>query len=228
MDVSTVLVAAERTLFRQGLVALIGAGPEFAVVGEAADADEARRISVREQPALIVLDSQLQRSEGACELVACLRAASPRTAVIVIGEADLAAGSEAEADGALRAERTLVLNQGAVAYLPARADSGELLRLLTAVAATRACDESEAGGGHVAGQVRAAPAPAGSARRRITERERSIIAMIAQGLCNKEVAHRLGIGTQTVKNHVSHLLEKLALADRTQLAVYAVEHHFEF
>jgi DNA-binding NarL/FixJ family response regulator len=52
--------------------------------------------------------------------------------------------------------------------------------------------------------------------------------MIAQGLCNKEVAHRLGIGTQTVKNHVSHLLEKLALADRTQLAVYAVEHNFEF
>ena len=227
MEIATVLIAAERTLFRQGLVALIASWPGFAPVGEAADAYEARRISDREQPDLVVLDSELQRAEGACDLVACLRAGNPSTAIVVIGEADLAAGSEAEAESALRAERARVLSQGAIAYLPARADSRELLRLLTAVAATRACKEGD-GAGSVDGHAKPTPGPHASVRRRITERERSIIAMIAQGLCNKEVAHRLGIGTQTVKNHVSHLLEKLALADRTQLAVYAVEHHFEF
>jgi DNA-binding NarL/FixJ family response regulator len=221
-----IVVAAARTLFRQGLVALIAARPEFAIVGEAAGADEARRLAVREQPDLFVLDSEIQQGDSASDVVAGLRASCPRVAIVVIGEADLTADSEAEADSALRSERARVLQQGAVAYLPARADSSELLRLLTAAAAAIGCNESGEGDAAETG-----PLPQmvhGSGRHKITEREQAIIAMVAQGMCNKEVAHRLGIGTQTVKNHVSHLLEKLALADRTQLAVYAVEHNFEF
>src|SRR5205823_4997519 len=62
----------------------------------------------------------------------------------------------------------------------------------------------------------------------VTERERAVIGLIAQGLCNKEIAQRLNISTQTVKNHVSRLLEKLDCADRTQLAVYALEHHVTY
>src|SRR5437588_686435 len=125
-----------------------------------------------------------------------------------------------------RAERAHVLGQGATAYLPARADAGELLRLLAAVAETHGCRDDDARAQADAGAPARQGAAGGSSR--ITEREQTIIVMIAQGRCNKEVAHRLGISTQTVKNHVSRLLEKLALADRTQLAVYAIEHNFEF
>jgi DNA-binding NarL/FixJ family response regulator len=226
MEQITVMVAAERTLFRQGLVALIGANDCFRVVAEAADADEARRANEREHPEIIILDSELPQAERACDLVPCLLAGSPKTAVVVLGEADRLAGSEAEADSALRAERALALQQGAAAYLPARADGGELQRLLAMVAATLQCADTDA---ETDPTENAAVRPvSGAGRHKITERERAIIAMIAQGLCNKEVAHRLGISTQTVKNHVSRLLEKLSLADRTQLAVYAAGRQFEF
>lgn len=220
MNNRRLIIAAERTMFRQGLAALIAADGRFEVAGDAADCDELRRLASRESPDLIVLDSDLPPSEG-CDVIACLRALCPRAGIIVLGEADRNVASETEADDALRAERARVLSDGAIAYLPARADCGELLRLLCAVAAARDCPEGDGAldGNRVSG---------GSGRHRVTERERTIVAMIAQGLCNKEIAHRLGISTQTVKNHVSRLLEKLALADRTQLAVYAVEHDFEF
>jgi DNA-binding NarL/FixJ family response regulator len=226
MQNTRVLVAAGRALFRQGLAALIGAAVGFAVVGEAADADEARRLAVRERPELIVLDTELPCVDGGCDLIACLRAVCERSAIVVLGEADRAANSEEEGESALRAEREHALLQGATAYLPARADAGELLRLLTTLAATLACAVAEPGAQAEGGTQARQAAVNGSGR--ITEREQTIIVLIAQGLCNKEVAHRLGISTQTVKNHVSRLLEKLALADRTQLAVYAVEHKFEF
>ncbi|MCS6776943.1 MAG: response regulator transcription factor [Chloroherpetonaceae bacterium] len=61
----------------------------------------------------------------------------------------------------------------------------------------------------------------------ITRREREILHMLVQGLSNKEIAQRLALRTQTVKNHVSRLLNKLCLVDRTQLAVYALEHHLD-
>ena len=225
MPQSRILVAAGQTLFRHGLAALIRADVRFTVTGQAADADEARRFITREGADVILLDAELPGSDGGCNIIACLRALCPGVAIVVLGEADRAAHTETEAESALRAERSQALAQGAVAYLPARADSQELLRLLCAVAARTGCgptDDAQAPAeAHDAGN-------GGRGRHRVTEREQAIIALIAQGLCNKEVAHRLGISAQTVKNHVSHLLEQLALADRTQLAVYAVERHFEF
>src|SRR5438874_2268728 len=93
-----VLVAAERTLFRQGLVALIDGYADFVVVGEGVSGYEARRITSHERPDVIVLDSELLRAEGDFDLVMCLRAACPNAAIVVIGEADLAAATEEEAE----------------------------------------------------------------------------------------------------------------------------------
>jgi len=229
-------VAAGRTLFRQGLAALIAGADGLALAGEAADADEARRVAARELPDLIVLDAELPCHEGGCDVVACLRATCGHTAIVVLGEADRAAASEEQAESALREERAHALRQGAAAYLPARADAGELVRLLYTLAAGTLCADSAAADPNSDGAGERAPDAiagsradaAGPGRHRITDRERAIVVMIAQGLCNKEIAHRLAISTQTVKNHISRLLEKLELADRTQLAVYGVEHHFEF
>ena len=190
MQHTRVVVGAGRTLFRQGLAALIAAETGFVVVGEAADADALRRLAEREQPDLILVDSDLPCPEGGCDFIACVRATCGQAQIVVLGEADRAVHSEAEAESALRAEREHALLQGASAYLPARADAQELLRLLTALSPI------EAGGGqdtvNLTPPVPRASGSAGPATHQITERERAIIAMIAQGLCNKEVAYRLG------------------------------------
>jgi DNA-binding NarL/FixJ family response regulator len=225
MQKTRVMIALSQTLFRQGLAALIGSDTDFEICGEAGDADETRRVCSRVHPELILLEAGFLNKGNECGTVACLRAACPEAAIVIIGGLGSDAQSEEETENELRMEKARALQQGAAAYLSAGVDQLELLRVLKTIAATLHCEEEE---GAESARTVSKPTVTGHGRHSVTEREKTIITLIAQGMCNKEVAHRLGISTQTVKNHVSHLLEKLALADRTQLAVYAIEHHFEF
>jgi DNA-binding NarL/FixJ family response regulator len=223
------VIAEGRTLFRQGLAALLRAEADF-VVSEAGDAAEARRVCLRVQPDLILLDAALPDGAGhdGLAVTASLRVHCPQAAIVVIGEAEGAAAPAAESREEW--ERRRALQAGAAAYLRPTVDQAELFRTLRTAAAVRGGDDSlsSLSPAEIAPGDAASPETGADGKPVITERERAVIALLAQGLCNKEIAHRLGISTQTVKNHVSHLLEKLALADRTQLAVYAIEHHFEF
>ena len=210
------VIAEGRTLFRQALAALLCAEPDFEIVGEAATDDEIRRLCSRLQPDSVLLDAGLPCALGydALALLTGLRAVSPETAVVVLGEAGSGAVpglplSERAARTAAEAERKRAQNLGAFACLRPTVDGNELIRTLRAAVA---CSGNAA-----------EHAPHETVPHHLTEREAEILALIAQGLCNKEIAQRLNIHTQTVKNHVSHLLEKLALADRLQLAVYALE-----
>jgi DNA-binding NarL/FixJ family response regulator len=227
------VIAEGRTLFRQGLAALLHAEADFVVVGEAANAEEAGRVCTHTRPDLILLSAGLPdtREEGTPALLPRLRVCCPDAAIVVLGKMEnLEAQDDAAHCAAAQAERRRALGSGADAYLHVGLDREELLRTLRAIIAARLCLDNEA---RDDGAAEAGTSPAsrtdesglheGVPKNAITERERSILTLIAQGLCNKEIAHRLGISTQTVKNHVSHLLEKLALADRTQLAVYALE-----
>lgn len=229
-----VVIAEGRTLFRQGLAALLRTAPDFEITGEAANAEEARRACARLQPHLVLLDSALPGAghPDGPKILPGIRACCPNSLTVVIGEAD----GRAEDDPAGRnaeAERCRALLQGAAAYLPATVDQTELLRVLRQVlsapvetlpaAAYRHHQDGADWSGEQNGECRETVCRGV----KCTEREKDIIALIAQGLCNKEISYRLGISTQTVKNHVSHLLEKLNLADRTQLAVYAIEHRFQ-
>ncbi len=234
------LVVAEGcTLLRQGLVALLNAEADFAVVGEASDAEEAHRVCLHALPDLILLAASLPGADRAerLDVITRLRACCPAAAVVVLGADDLALAADAAHQAALQVERNRALFLGAAAYLHVGLDHTELARALRAVAAARLCADHE---NNVAptqeeDRLRAGSDACGTnpgsggfdlPKSHLTERESAIVVLIAQGLCNKEIAHRLGISTQTVKNHVSHLLEKLALADRTQLAVYALEQGF--
>lgn len=221
------VIAERRTLFRQGLAALLSADPDFVVVGEAADADEARRVCARVLPDLILLDAALPNGDEVDGLaaIAGLRVCCPRASLIVIGEAGDTPESgrrvaSDRAETAAQTERRHALQLGAAAYVRPTVDYTELLRSLRAIGAADRAQEDTFN--EAAGRENAGGEITGEARIHLTEREQAVIGLIAQGLCNKEIAHRLGISTQTVKNHVSHLLEKLALADRTQLAVYAI------
>jgi DNA-binding NarL/FixJ family response regulator len=73
---------------------------------------------------------------------------------------------------------------------------------------------------HQTGPIHEAPAPAGD----LTEREREVIRLVAHGRSNHEIAQELTISDKTVKTHVSNILSKLDLGDRTQLAIYAIKH----
>lgn len=211
-----VVVAEERSLFRQGIGALIrliqpdlcGADPSYDVVGEAGSLETLRMVCARVSPDLVVMSARLAGAASDwSRVVACLQDDARRVSVILLGEEPNEIG----------AARRLAAQAGAVAYLPVTVEREELARAL------RFAVTGPPGGEE--------PSPPlhrrAGASHPITERERAIIHLVTHGLCNKEIACRLGIGAQTVKNHVSHLLEKLALADRTQLAVYALEHGLE-
>jgi DNA-binding NarL/FixJ family response regulator len=201
------VVVEQRTLFRQALVALLKGEPDMEIVGEAAGADEARLLCLRTAPDAILLDESLlcPEIEQELNLFSRLTAAAPAAALVVMGRA----GDTTDLSTAT-VERARTLQEGATAYVCATIDHAELARCIRNA---------------VQHHRHEAPAlPISSNEMHVTERERAVAALIATGLCNKEIAQRLGISTQTVKNHVSHVLEKLALADRTQLAVYALEH----
>src|SRR5579871_6753110 len=211
MEKLRLVIAEGRTLFRQALAALLGAEPDVEIVGEASEADEVRRVCSRLQPDIVLLEAGLPCNLGydALALLTGLRAVSPCSAIVVIGKAGsgVVLGeplSAKAAEGAAEAERKRALHLGAAACLHPTVDRQELLRTLRHIVVSHED-----------------PPPAEILRepngRSLTERESEILALIAQGLCNKEIAQRLNIHTQTVKNHVSHLLEKTALADRLQL-----------
>jgi len=215
------VIAEGRTLFRQGLAALLCAEPDLVVVGEAGNNAEARQVCARLMPDVILLDASLPNTEGGdcLEAIPPLRVCCPESVILVIGEAGVIANaSENEAERAAQTERRRALQMGAAACVRVVADHGELVRIIRELAARRAL------------AIKDLPEPEGTPdstetglRHPLSERERMILALLTQGLCNKEIAHRLGIRPQTVKNHISHLFDKLDLADRVQLAVYALK-----
>jgi NarL family two-component system response regulator LiaR len=208
------VVLERRTLFRQGLAALLENEPDIEVLGAAGDAAEARRLCTRTLPDLILLDESLVEPclEQEQTLFSLLSTSSGGASIVVLGRA----GDTADADCA-ETEGARARGEGAAAYLCATMDKTEMLRTIRAVWRAK----MNAGTPHDSASLPGRDVA--TTLHPLTERERTVVALIIEGLCNKEIAQRLGISTQTVKNHVSHLLEKLSLADRTQLAVYAME-----
>jgi two-component system nitrate/nitrite response regulator NarL len=213
------VIADSRTLFRQGLAALLVAGG-VEVVGEAADGDDLLRACRHCKPHVIVLAANMLQPSGEPNAIEQARACCPEASVLVIGEAGAAPiwDGDSTLEAREREERAAALARGADAYLSASVENGVLLR------AVRWLADGDGEEAHTSDDAELRLlVPLTGMTCAVTDRERAILALISHGMSNKEIAHRLGIHTQTVKNHVSHLLEKLAFADRTQLAVYAVE-----
>lgn len=200
MTMMRMVLAEERTLFRQGLAALLTVEPDIEIVGEASDVDSARMVCKRTQPDIALLSARLVMTENSPSLCEGLRVYCPNTSIVVLR--DHHRNDEAK------------LSATFTNHLPTIAADRDHHAFIRAIRAIFTGEEH--------------PPMAAPSRHTITEREQEIIGMLAHGLSNKEIAQRLALSTQTVKNHVSRLLEKLALADRTQLAVYALEHHFDF
>jgi two-component system nitrate/nitrite response regulator NarL len=218
-DAIRVLVVDDHTLFRRGLIALLAGDPRFEIVAEAGDASEAHRRAAATQPDVILLDNHMPGVNGV-DALAGFKEAVPMAHVLMLtvseDERDLAAA----------------LRSGARGYLLKTMDSE---MLVSAILRTMAGDSVispemtskliSAFQSHVgeAPSPVAAGAGTGAAAdpiHSLSPREREILARIARGASNKEMARDLGIAEATVKIHVQHILRKLNLSSRVQAAVY--------
>lgn len=203
------LVVDDHTLFRRGLVALLAADPGVQVVGEAGDAAEAVRLAAQLQPDLVLLDNHLPGATG-IQSLAGLKEAAPATRVVLLTVSEDAEDLQA------------ALRGGAQGYLLKTIDGDLLAAAIRRVMAGEPVISSEMTGKLVTAFQAggAAPAPADPLAQ-LSPREQEVLAGIARGQSNKEIARHLDIAETTVKIHVQHILRKLGLTSRVQAAVFA-------
>ena len=198
----SVLVVDDHPLFRDGLTGLLAAVADVKVVGSVGDGQEAVRRAVELRPQVVLMDLNLPGMPG-LEATRRITEQAPSVAVLVLTMVD-------DDDSVLAA-----LKVGARGYLLKGAVQEEVLAAIRAVAA----------GGAVFGPgvAQRVLSGAGTPRQRyneqLTDREAQVLALIADGRSNPEIARELGVTVKTVQNHVSHVLAKMQVRDRTQAAL---------
>lgn len=202
-----VLIVDDQRLVRTGLRMLCESADDIEVVGEAADGAEALRMAATVRPDVVLMDLRMPGMDGVAATAELRRAAQPPKVLVLTTFDDdahlypaLAAGAagflvkDTDPADLLAAVRRVV--DGDLPFSP------QLLRRLVDRAVDAAPDE----------QTEAVP---------LTDRERSVLTLVGQGLGNQEIADRLHLGVSTVKSHVAALMDKTGCDNRPRLAVYA-------
>ena len=195
--VISVLIVDDHPVVRQGLRALLGVQDDIVVAGEAGDGPTALSLATSLRPDIVLLDLKMPGMDGFAMLEP-LRAAGLRVLVLT---------SATEPSAAAQAVRA-----GAAGVLYKDIDPDALVRAIRSVRDGNVLLAPEALGSLVRGSRVDA----------LTPREREVLAGIAEGRSNREIARSLRVSEKTVKTHVSSVLAKLGVQDRTQAAVYAV------
>jgi two-component system, NarL family, nitrate/nitrite response regulator NarL len=208
-----VVIADDHPIFRDGLRRLLGAEPGFEVIGEAGDGHEAVAKAASLRPDVLLLDLAMPKANGLQALHDLLELRLPVRAVLLTAAID-------------SAETVKALRLGARGVILKEAATQLLFKCLHAVM------NGEYWVGHervqdIVAQLRRTGddthgelAPAG----RLTRRELQIVAAIVEGSSNKDIGLQFDLSQQTVKNHLSHIFDKLGVSNRLELALYAVHH----
>jgi DNA-binding NarL/FixJ family response regulator len=202
----TVLIADDHPVVRQGLGVLLGVQDDIEVVGEAADGGQTLAMTAEKDPDVILLDLKLPVMDG----IAVLRELHGRG----LRARALVLTSASDSDLV-----TLAVRAGAAGFLYKDVDPDALVRAVRSVHDGHTVLAPEAAGTLMRAGA-AGPAVHGVGA--LTSREREVLQQIADGRSNREIARLLHVSEKTVKTHVSAVLAKLGVADRTQAALVAV------
>jgi DNA-binding NarL/FixJ family response regulator len=211
MSAIRILIVDDHTLFREGLRAIFRAVPDIEVVGEAGSGEEAIAKTLGLQPDIILMDIQMAGMNGieACKQIL---EKQPDTAIVMLTMLE-------DSDSLFAA-----MIAGAKGYVLKGADKAEVLRTIRAVA-----DGEVLFGAAIASRMTDFFRSVGSTPRiarqqpfpELTEREREILDLIAQGVSNSDIAARLNVTAKTVSNHISNIFNKLQVTDRAQAMLKA-------
>jgi DNA-binding NarL/FixJ family response regulator len=205
-----VLLADDHQLMREGTAALLGADERLEVVGLARDGREALALAERRRPDVVLLDLNMPVLGG---LEACARlreGGGPEVLMLTVSE------EEPDLYAALRV--------GAAGYLTKDVPPAELIEAVLAVARGEPRIAPAMASRMLAELGRAGPAAPPDPLEALSDRERDVLALLAEGLRNREIAERLVISEATVKTHVRHVLEKLRFRNRAEAAAFAARH----
>jgi two-component system nitrate/nitrite response regulator NarL len=214
MHAIRVLIIDDHTLFRSGIKLLLERQVGFEVVGEAGNALDGMKRAKKLRPDVILLDLHMPSTNG-LQAIASLREEAPLTQIIMLTVSE-------DAEDLLEA-----LRAGARGYLLKNIETDFLLDAIRRAASNESV-MSPLMANKLADAIRhpvKAHAPVESGLDKLSPREREVIAMLARGATNKEIARKLDLVESTVKIHVQGILRKLNLSSRVQAAVFAVEHH---
>lgn len=208
-----VVLADDQELVRAGFRIILQTEPGIDVVGEAGSGADAIDVVTRTNPDVVLMDIQMPGMDGLAASRHIIGDTSLRSRVLILTTFD-------RDDYLFEA-----LGAGASGFLLKTASPEKLIEAVRVVAEGDAMLAPEVTSRVIArfGGA-AAPAPAVATDVGLTEREREVLVLVAQGLSNAEIATRLFLGEATVKTHVSNVLAKLGVRDRVQAVVYAYEH----
>jgi len=208
-DLIRILVADDHIVVRRGLSSLLIPRNGMQVVGEAADGVEAVALAQELQPDVILMDMAMPHKDGVTAITE-IKQHNPAARILVL----TSFGEEGQVSRAIKA--------GALGYLLKDSSPDQLFEAIRNVAGGNLSLPANLALKLVQEMQRPSPAEAPEAV--LTERELDVLKGIARGLSNQEIARELAISVTTVRTHVSSLFTKLKLANRTQAALYAVEH----
>jgi DNA-binding NarL/FixJ family response regulator len=208
--VITVLLVDDQALVRSGFRMILEERDDIGVVGEAADGREAIAEAARTSPDVVLMDVRMPEVDG-IEATARILAERPQTRVLILTTFDL----DEYVARALRA--------GASGFLLKDVRPAQLVDAIRVVAAGDALLAPTVTRRLLDRFADSLDAPPPPALDSLTEREREILKLVAEGLSNAEVAERLVVGESTVKTHVSAVLRKLQLRDRVQMVIAAYD-----
>ncbi|MCC6492447.1 MAG: response regulator transcription factor [Pirellulales bacterium] len=201
------LVADDHEVVRAGLKSLLAPARDVEIAGEAAEGPEAIRLARRLRPDVMLLDVRMPGADGLAVL-SQIRAELPSIAALMFSAYD----------NPTYIARAMAL--GAAGYLLKNASGEEIILAIRRAASGENLWSSE--GRRQISAALSTERATGDVDVPLTKREAQVLRQMALGLSNKEIAQALEISYETVKEHVQHILRKLAVADRTQAAVWAV------
>ena len=207
-----ILIVDDHTLFRSGIKALLQRQEDFEVVGEAGDGLEGLKRAKSLQPDVVLLDLHMP-GIGGREAVKLLSEEVPACNVLL-----LTVSEDAE-------DLIETIRAGARGYLLKNIETDFLLNAIRSAARGESVVSPQMTGKLMMGvRMGKDAAPGEDDKEKLSPREKDIIALLAKGVSNKEMAHTLNVAESTIKIHVQNILKKLHLTSRVQAAVYAVEH----